>query len=95
MLKIIVSEKAKEELNRLRPDFGNILDRIIEYVPKIDLIELAHIRISDLPDKQEKMGAKAAGAYYQKNNIQPAYIEICLKTLFSHMISGDSLNQMV
>jgi len=95
MVKIIISEKGKEELNRLCLDIENILHQILELIPKVDLIGLNHIYVTDLPENLKKRSANSLGAYYKKQNNQPAFIELYLKKLFAHIRTSDSMNQML
>jgi hypothetical protein len=85
MMKVIISEKSKYELDSLSFDIERAISKIISYVPKIDLIGIDHIYITDSPEKWKKCHDTARGAYYASEKNQPAYIELYLKNMFRHV----------
>jgi hypothetical protein len=95
MLKIKISEIGKKESKKLNFDVEKYLVKIIEYIPKTDLIGLEHIYITDLPHQWKKHLDTAAGAYFQKHKSTSAYIEIYLSRMFSHIKSAESMNRMI
>jgi hypothetical protein len=95
MIKIIISNKGKEELSRFSFNMELALERILHYVPKIDIIGLDHIYITDLPERWKKHLENSSGAYYMKQNNHPAHIELFIKKLFSNVNNPDSLNKML
>jgi len=91
MIKIVISEKGKKELDRLSFDIELALDKIIAYVPKVDLMGISHIHITDLAEKGNKHLQTARGAYYKKEDNSPAYIELYLMNLFRYVENPKSL----
>ncbi len=89
-----ISETGQKESERLDFDVEKSLTKIIEYIPKIDLIGLERIYITDKPGEWKKHLDKAAGAYFQKQKGTSAYIEIYLSRLFNHVKSAESMNLM-
>ncbi len=95
MVRIIVSDKGKEEANRLDFDIEAAIAKIVQYVPKKDLIGLDHIFVTDLPEHWRKHLAKARASYFEKQRNRPPHIELYLQRIFSHIKSADSLGQML
>jgi len=94
MVATIISENGKQELNRLDLDIETVIAKILEYIPKMDLIGLDHIAIHDLPEQWKKHLAEARASYYEKQAVNSAYIELYLKRMFKHIKSVDSLKLM-
>ena len=95
MIKIILSETGKNESERLNFDIEKSVNKIIEYIPKTDLIGLERIYITDTPHRWKKHLDKAAGAYFEKHVSRPAYIEVYLSKMFSHVKGAESMNLMM
>ena len=94
MMKIKISEAGSKELNKFDFDIQQSLKNILEYLPKIDLIGLDHIYITDKPEQWKKHLSNAGGAYFEEKNNTPAYIEIYLSEMFSHIKSTESFMLM-
>jgi len=95
MIRIVLSEAGKQESERLKYDVGKSVTKILDYVPSTDLLYLEHIYITDRPHQWEKNLNTAAGAYFEKHQITPAYIEIYLSRLFNHIKSAESMGRMI
>ncbi len=95
MVRITLSEEGKREETRLQFHVEDTFLNILSYVPKADLIGIDHIYVTNLPEQYKKLSQNASGAYFQKHRNRPAYIEIYLKNLFSHIKGPESLSLML
>ena len=95
MLQIKITEAGQKELQKVDFDIEGALDRIIEFIPKLDLVGLGYIYITDKPINWKKRLNEAFGSYFQKHNNAAAYIEIYIEKLFSHIKSVDSFKLMI
>jgi hypothetical protein len=95
MLKIIITETGQKELTKLNFVVEESLDQIIAFIPKLDLIGLGHIFITDKPNQSRKSSADATAAYFQKYENTSAYVEIYLARLYSHVKSAESFSLMI
>lgn len=95
MLKIEITQTGRKEIERLQINIEESLKRIIQFIPKSDLIGLGCIYVSDEPGQWKEHLADALGAYFQKFNNIPAYIEIYLSRLFSHIRNAESLRLII
>ena len=95
MLTVKITEAGQKKIDNLKFDIEESLNRIIEFVPKMDLIGLKYIYVTDEPGEWKKHLANASGAYFQKTKNAPAYIEMYLSRLFGHINSAESSMLMV
>ena len=95
MVRIIVSDKGKQEANRLNFDIEAAIVKIVQYAPKRDLIGLDRIFITDLPEQWRKLLSNARASYFERQRNRPPHIELYLKRIFSHIKSAESLSQML
>jgi hypothetical protein len=76
MIRIVIAENGKKVLNRLNLNIDdNVIQGITECIPKIDLIGLDYILLTDVPSTAEKHLKGYRGAYYPKYTGQasPSY----------------------
>ncbi len=92
MFKVIISEIGLDELKKLNFDIKDEINKIIEFVPREDLIGLSHIYITNLPEKWKNHLANAGGSYHQKHNNNAAFIELYLKRLLGDIKSSKQVN---
>jgi len=81
MLRIKITESGHKRLEELQFDIEEALNGIIEFIPKLDLIGLSHISVTDIPAEWKDHLKNASGAYFQKTKNNPAYIEIYLSKI--------------
>ena len=81
-MKIFISNEGEKELQRLKINIHEAIEKLLAHVPDRDLIQLSHILVTDFPEKKLTRLQGARGAYYRKWNKQPARIEIYLKNIF-------------
>ena len=95
MIKVLITEKGRVELSFLNFDIEKMIDHIMKKIPISDLKGISHIYVTDLPKKNGGKSKPTTGAYFQKFKATPAYIEIYLKNLFSHINNPESMNLML
>ena len=95
LLNIKITAGGKAESERLDLDIEKSIQGIIEYVPKLDFKGISYILVTDLPLIKKGKRKNAKASYIKKNGINPAYIEVYLKNLFSHVGSVESFKLMV
>lgn len=95
MLSIRITETGLKEIERLKIDIENSLNAIIEYIPKMDLIGLKYIWVTDAPGDWKKHLANAMGSYSKKTKKEPAFVELYLSRLFGHIKSAESAELLV
>jgi hypothetical protein len=95
MLKVVITERGQAELSFLNFDVEKMIEQIIKKIPKGDLKGISHIYVTDLPKKNDSRSKRTNGAYFQKLEATPAYIEIYLKNLFKHIHNPESMNLML
>ena len=91
MLKIKISDACRKELNKFNFDVEKPLSEIIKYIPRLDLIGLDFIYVTDKPEHSKKHLSNALGIYFQKQNNSPAYVEIYLSRIFGHINSAEHM----
>ncbi len=89
MLSIRITETGLKEIERLKIDVEKSLNTIIEYIPKMDLIGLRYIWVTDEPADWKKYLAKAMGSYSKKTRRAPAFVELYLSRLFGCIKSAE------
>jgi hypothetical protein len=94
-IKIIISEQGEIELERLQFDIVNTVQRILTNIPTQDIKGISNIFITDLPFKIKNDKTSTHAAYFEKFNDRPAYIEIYLKNIYSHIKSTESFLMML
>ena len=96
MVRLIISNRAKEEAKRLAFDIEAAISKILQYVSGKDLTGLDHIFVTDLPARKWKHLANEAWAsYFEKNRKSEAHIELYLKPILKHIQSPESLSHML
>lgn len=93
-LNIKITAGGRTELERLDFDIEKSIQGIIEYVPKVDFKGISYILVTDLPLVKKGKRKSAQASYKKKHGINPAYIEVYLKNLFSHIRSVESFKLM-
>jgi hypothetical protein len=91
MTKVIITERGALELSFLNFNIMELIDQIMNRIPIGDLEGMSHLYVTDLP----KIPKATIGAYFQKSNGKPAYIEIYLKNMFKHINNPNSMNLML
>jgi hypothetical protein len=94
-LKIIISEKGKLEIEKLKFNVEKSIHNILRHIPKADLHGISHIVVTDLPANKQYLRNKVMAAYFDKHNNQSAFIEIYFKNHFGHVRSAASFAQML
>lgn len=95
MLSIRITETGQKEIERLKIDIEKSLNKILGYIPKMDLIGLKYIWVTDKPGEWKEHLANAMGSYSKKTKKAPAFIELYLSRLFGHIKSAESAQLMV
>lgn len=90
-----MTAKGRAELERLDFDIEKSIRNIIEFVPKVDSKGISIILITDLPLIKKGKRNNSKASYRKKHGINPAYIEVYLKNLFSHIRSVESFRLML
>lgn len=94
-MKVIISENGRSEIDRLQFDIENSIDIILTYIPKGDILGLAHILVTDLPLRKKGYSQEALGAYFKREGNRASHIELYARNLFGHLKSAESVRQML
>lgn len=94
-MKIIISEQGKGELKRLGFDIETSIREVLDFLPKSDLVGLAYIYVTDVPELMKKHLKDALAAYYYKKNIHQAHIRIYLKRIFGSITNAESFHKIL
>lgn len=94
-MKVIITEQGNVELERLKFNIDQSINNLFYHVPKEDIVGISHLLITNTPYKVNGRNMLAQAAYFRKNNDKPAYIEIYLKNLYSHIKSAESFSSML
>ena len=95
MLNIKISDSGQKVIEKLGIDIEESLYRIVENIPKMDLIGLNCISVTDKPGEWKEHLINASGTYFEKTKTAPAYIELYLSRLFAHINKTESSKLMI
>jgi hypothetical protein len=93
-LRIELTETGEQEARRLGYDIIAAIRRILEHVPRGDLVGLQKIIINGTPSGRE-VSKNSMAAYFPLAGRQMAFIEIYMQNLFRHVAGSHSFAEMV
>ncbi len=94
-MRIVISDDAKAELDRLNLDLETMIQNLLNYVPSLDRIGVSHIYVTPEPEDSKDQQKRPLGVYYRKRENRSAFIGLYTKNFSILRQNRETVSQAI